>query len=174
MSKKESTLVCFKGFDKDWSCRGFKYEIGKKYVHEGTASLCNSGFHACESPLDIWDYYPPVDGNQAAIVELGETTEQKESDTKRVGKSIIVKAALTIAGLVSAQIEWCQKNADGKAASSGDYSKAASPVSLALAVASKAIKVPLSHLVISTTRNVTALPLRMSVKMVSKKASGIR
>ena len=124
MSKK--TIVAYKGFSADWSCRGFKYEIGKTYVHEGTISLCNSGFHACESPLDIWDYYPPLNGNQAAVVELGGVTDQKENDSKRVGKSIIVKAALSIAGLVSAQIEWCQKNADGKSVSSGDSSTAAS------------------------------------------------
>ncbi len=57
------TIIVYKGFDKDWSCRGLKYEIGKEYVHEGDVSLCNRGFHACLAPLDIWTYYPPVDGN---------------------------------------------------------------------------------------------------------------
>ena len=120
------TIIAYKGFDKDMKCRGFQYEIGKTYTHKGDVSLCKSGFHVCEAPLDIWNYYPPIDGNQAAVVELGKVNEQKESDSKRVGKSITVKAALTIAGLVSAQIEWCQKNADSKSTASGDYSNAAS------------------------------------------------
>jgi hypothetical protein len=118
-------MKAYKGFDKDWKCRDFQFEVGKTYMHDGPVSLCNSGFHACESPLDIWNYYPPVDGNQAAEVEL-DATDEKENDSKRVGKSITIKAALTIAGLVSAQVEWCQKNADAKNIASGDYSKAAS------------------------------------------------
>ena len=118
------TIIAYKGFDKDMKCRGFQYEIGKTYTHKGDVSLCKSGFHVCEAPLDIWNYYPPIDGNQAAVVELGKVNEQKESDSKRVGKSITVKAALTIAGLVSAQIEWCQKNADSKSTASGNSSNA--------------------------------------------------
>ena len=123
-------MKLYKGFNKDWQCNGggtpFTFEIGKQYTHDGPVKLCSSGFHACEAPLDIWTYYPPVDGNQFAEVEIDGVTNEKENDTKRVGKSIVVKAALTIAGLVSAQIEWCQKNAAGKEVASGDSSTAAS------------------------------------------------
>ena len=123
-------MKLYKGFNKDWQCNGggtpFTFEIGKQYTHDGPIKLCSSGFHACEVPLDIWSYYPPVDGNQFAEVDMDGVTDEKESDTKRVGKSIVVKAALTIAGLVSAQVEWCQKNADGKSVASGNSSKAAS------------------------------------------------
>src|SRR3990172_8304544 len=120
------SITAFKGFDKDWSCRGFKYEIGKTYKEKGPIALCKSGFHACEAPLDIWGYYPPINGNAAAQVDLIGVSEEKGEDTKRVGSSIVVKAALSIADLVKAQIEWTSKRAEGKKVASGDYSKAAS------------------------------------------------
>src|SRR3990167_4475529 len=72
MKQQEKTITAYKGFGPDWTCRGFKYELGKTYTHDGALSLCNSGFHACEAPLDVWNYYPPHSGNIAATVELGE------------------------------------------------------------------------------------------------------
>ena len=37
----------YKVFNHDWTCRGFKYEVGKIYKHEGDISLCKKGFHFC-------------------------------------------------------------------------------------------------------------------------------
>lgn len=45
-------MKVYKGFDKDLTCRGFKYEIGETYEEEN-ADLCSAGFHACEAPLDV-------------------------------------------------------------------------------------------------------------------------
>jgi len=134
-------MKAYKAFNHDMTCRGFQFEIGKTYTHTGEISLCNAGFHACEAPLDVLGYYPPT--AMFAEVELGGVSDEKSSDTKRVGKSITVKDGLNIAGLVSAQIEWVSKQDDAnissgnastaassgnssKAASSGYYSKAAS------------------------------------------------
>ena len=116
-------MKAYKAFNHDMTCRGFQFEVGKTYTHDGAISLCNSGFHACESPLDVLGYYPPT--AMFAEVDLDGVSDQKESDTKRVGKSITIKAALSIAGLVSAQVEWVSKQADANIAS-GDFSKAAS------------------------------------------------
>ena len=100
-------MKAYKAFNHDMTCRDFQFEIGKTYTHEGEISLCNAGFHACEAPLDVLSYYPPT--ALFAEVELGGVSGEKSSDTKRVGKSITVKAGLNIAGLVSAQIEWVSK-----------------------------------------------------------------
>ena len=40
-------MKMYKGFNRDMTCRGYKYEEGKTYETEA-ASLCNTGFHACE------------------------------------------------------------------------------------------------------------------------------
>ena len=51
------TLRAFKAFKKDWSCRGFKYEIGKTYHRDGIIHCCDNGFHACPNPLSVFNYY---------------------------------------------------------------------------------------------------------------------
>jgi hypothetical protein len=133
-AKASDTIIAYKGFDKDWKCRDFQFELGQTYTHDGPVALCQSGFHACEQPMDVFGYYP-LGESKYAQVELGGVTDQKEGDTKRVGKSLVLKVSLDIAGLVKAQIEWVRKHADGKsiaegrksrAASSGDSSRAAS------------------------------------------------
>ena len=119
-------MKMFKGFDSKMQCRGFQYEVGRTYETDN-ARLCESGFHACEAPLDIWRYYPPKNGNQAAEVDLSLLDERREGDTKRAGRRITVGAKIDIAGLIAAQIAYTvEKAAKEGQASSGDYSTAAS------------------------------------------------
>ena len=76
----------YKGFDKDLKCRGFQYVVGESYAEEH-ASLCNTGFHACENPLDIWSYYPP-NTSRYCVVELEEVDRKREEDTKVCARKI--------------------------------------------------------------------------------------
>ena len=52
-------MKAFKGFNKDLTCRGFQYEEGKEF-HTEKAECCEEGFHACEYPLDCFNYYNPA------------------------------------------------------------------------------------------------------------------
>ena len=97
-------MKCYKGFDKDMKCRGFQYEEGKTY-EEDHAKLCESGFHACEDPLDIFSYYPPADSRYHEV-ELEGITGEKENDTKVCGTRITIGAEIGIPGIVKAHVEY--------------------------------------------------------------------
>jgi hypothetical protein len=51
-------IKSFKGFNKDLTCRGFQYEVGKEYECDN-AVICEEGFHACENPIDCFSYILP-------------------------------------------------------------------------------------------------------------------
>ena len=63
----------YKVFESDFTCRGFKYEVGKTYKHEGSISLCEAGFHFCSQLKDCFNYYSfNPDNKVAEIVASGE------------------------------------------------------------------------------------------------------
>lgn len=101
-------MKAFKGFDKDMKCRGFQFEEGKTY-HEGSAKLCEAGFHACEMPLDVFHYYRPGERSVYREVELEDVTEERGDNSKRCGKTIKIGAALGIRGLVKAHLDFVFK-----------------------------------------------------------------
>ena len=115
----------YKGFNKDLKCRDFQYEIGKTYETD-EAKLCESGFHFCEAPLDVFNYYVPADSRFCEI-EAEDISNEKDSDSKRVAKKLKIGAEIGIPGLVKAQIEYVKANLDGKkpaATNTGDRSAA--------------------------------------------------
>jgi len=91
-------MEMYKGFDKDLKCRDFQFEIGKSY-HEDTASLCETGFHACENPLDVFSYYPP-DKSRYCKVMLDGVTEETENDSKRCGTDIRVESEVELSDFI--------------------------------------------------------------------------
>ena len=118
-------MKCFKGFDKDLKCRDFQYEIGKKYTEE-KADICNYGFHACEFPMDVFNYYPPS-YSRYCEVDLEANDQKSHDDSKRVGKKISVKAEIGIAGIIKAGVEYIKEQVnweDNKATNTGDQSAA--------------------------------------------------
>ncbi len=91
----KKTLKGYKGFDKDFKCRGFQYEEGKTYTHKGDIKLCDSGFHFCENPMDIFTYYIPSDSRFAEI-EAMDVDSAIDTDSKRVAKKIKIGVELDL------------------------------------------------------------------------------
>ena len=112
----------YKGFDKDLKCRGFQYEIGKEYEC-AAAVACETGFHACERPLDVFSYYPPASSRYCEVEQSGETSASSD-DSKVASTKIKIGAEIGIPGLVKAQIEYVKahtttEHTDPKAATAG-------------------------------------------------------
>ena len=89
-------MIGYKGFDKNLKCRGFQYEVGKEYEHEGEIKLCESGFHFCENPQGVFGHYYPGNGSRFAIVEADEVSDERESDSKRVAKKLKIKSEISV------------------------------------------------------------------------------
>ena len=121
----EQKIKAYKAFDKDLSCRGFKYEVGKEYEETGDIKACEKGFHACPYPLDVFGYYAPA-GSRFCEVEQSGKIDDSESD-KVCSSKIRIGAELDIRGLVKASVSFVKErctnecNADpGKPATAGD------------------------------------------------------
>ena len=125
----EQKIKAYKAFDKDLSCRGFKYEVGKEYEETGYIKVCEKGFHACPYPLDVFGYYPPAG---ARFCEVEQSGKIDDSESNKVCSSKIrIGAELDIRGLVKAAVSYVKErctnecNAEpGKPATAGDYGAA--------------------------------------------------
>ena len=120
----EQKIKAYKAFDKDLSCRGFKYEVGKEYEETGDIKACEKGFHACPYPLDVFGYYAPAWSRFCEVEQSGKI-DDSESD-KVCSSKIRIGAELDIRGLVKAAVSFVKErctnecNADpGKPATAG-------------------------------------------------------
>ena len=112
-------IKSYKGFNKDMTCRGFQYEEGKKYEEE-TADACHSGFHACEYPLDCFNYYSPNESVYHEVEQSGEF-DKGGDDSKVASTKIKIGARLDISGLVKAAIDFTMSRVKKEAKSDEDY-----------------------------------------------------
>ncbi len=121
-------MKAFKGFNKDLTCRGYQYEEGKEF-HTERAECCDTGFHACEYPLDCFGYYDPAH-SVFHEVELSGEMDKSGDNTKVCATDIKIGARISIAGLVKAAIEFTMSKVNkeaksderhGFASATGDY-----------------------------------------------------
>ncbi|MGI4915679.1 DUF7666 domain-containing protein [Clostridioides difficile] len=65
----ETIIEGYKVFNPDWTCRNFKYEVGKTYEHDGYIEVCEAGFHFCQKAIDCFNYYSFDNKNKVAKIE---------------------------------------------------------------------------------------------------------
>ena len=98
-------VTSYKGFDKDWKCRGFQYKVGETFEHKGKVAACEGGFHACEYPLHVLRYYKPSQ-SVFAVVEQSGTLARHEEDSKIASSRLTITAQIDLAGLIKAAIKY--------------------------------------------------------------------
>ena len=125
---EEKMIKTYKGFKKDMKCRNFQYEEGKDYETD-RAEACETGFHACEYPLDCFGYYNPAESVFHEVTQSGELSYHN-GDSKVASTKIHIGARISIAGMVKAAIEFTMSRIKpeaksderhGASSATGDY-----------------------------------------------------
>lgn len=114
-------MKAYKAFDQNLQCLGFQFEVGGSFEHDGEVCVCRSGFHACENPLDVWNYYP-LD-SRYAVVELGGEILRHGADSKVAAGRITIRAEITLPQLINDGVAYLMRLC--KLAASDDYSQLA-------------------------------------------------
>ena len=135
----EKVIKSYKAFDKNMQCLRFQYEVGKEYEMDGEIKCCDRGFHACKSPMEVWDHYDMLSSRFAEVEQSGKIDEEGNS-TKVCSSRIKIKAELKLSDIIKVGVEWLKditsptkvktdiaKNDNGgyyaQIGSSGDYAK---------------------------------------------------
>ena len=112
-------ITGYKGFERDFTCRGMQYEVGKTYVLEGEPKLCERGFHFCTSPLAVFEYYAPTE--RFAIVKAYEDDviyDATANSYKAVSRRITIVREITLDEIISLQMDFSSPK--NRSATGGD------------------------------------------------------
>ncbi len=107
----EEVVTAYKGFKQDLTCRGYQFEIGGTYKHEGEVEACASGFHSCEYPLDVFGYYAPGE-SRFAIVKASGQLSRHDDDSKIASATLVVEAEINMPTMISRAIDWIMSKVD--------------------------------------------------------------
>ncbi|EIU6916685.1 hypothetical protein ABLG26_000955 [Pseudomonas aeruginosa] len=129
----EEVVTAYKGFKQDLTCRGYQFEIGGTYKHEGEVEACASGFHSCEYPLDVFGYYAPGESRFAIVKASGQLSRHGD-DSKIASATLVVEAEISMPTMISRALDWIMSKVDksveqtvvGGTASNTGYRSAAS------------------------------------------------
>ena len=126
MSEENKEIVAYKGFNQNWQCRGYQYKVGETYEHKGDVKACESGFHSCEYPLDVFSYYAPCESKFAVVKASGKISKDSD-DTKIASAKITIEAGINLPEMAKKAVEWIKSKIDwdnAKETNTGDCSAA--------------------------------------------------
>ena len=126
----------FKGFEKDFSCRGKQYEENTTYEENGTGCCHKGVMHFCEDPWEVLNHYDLVDGNGdfSEFAEVDARGQVWSDGDKRATDKLHIGAKLGFKGFIKACVDFTVERTkfddligssgnSAKIGSSGDYAK---------------------------------------------------
>lgn len=115
----DQRIIGYKAFDPDFKCRGFQYEVGKTFEHEGKIELSSEGFHFChKDPFDVFEYYPLVHRKHGLSPRFAKVSAPKKDtiaereNKKCVTSKISIDEEITLDDLIDEQIKKAYKSED--------------------------------------------------------------
>ncbi|MFA5401770.1 MAG: hypothetical protein WC359_15065, partial [Dehalococcoidia bacterium] len=103
---KSNVIKGFKGFGQDWTCNKFQFKPGEEYDHKGEVKACESGFHFCENPLDVFGYYPPGTSRYAEVEGCGEFSKGVGGDSKVSVSHLKIGAEISLHAYISSAVKF--------------------------------------------------------------------
>lgn len=120
-----------KAFKKGLICKDYQFKENEIFGTD-KVKVCEKGFHYCENPLDVLDYYDLCDSEFAEVEDMGVT--QVEGNKSATNK-IKIGAKLDLKGFIKLAVDFLFDNVkltgnielgyNSKVATSGDNSKVA-------------------------------------------------
>jgi hypothetical protein len=99
------TIKSYKAFNKDLKCKGFQYKIGRSYTLNGNIEMCARGFHACENPLRVLNFYP-ISTSRFAIVGQSGKIEREVKVNKVCSSKISIVKEIDLLALIREGINY--------------------------------------------------------------------
>ena len=122
--EQENKIKAYKGFNSDMTCRNFQFEEGKEYEQKGKIEACENGFHACESPIDVFGYYPPSNSRYCEVEQSGLIAKGQD---KTASSKIRIQCEIGLSGIIQAGVKFILDKInwkDDNATNTGDCSAA--------------------------------------------------
>ena len=95
-------MIGYKGFDKNFKCKDFQYEVGQTYKFDGKVEICECGFHFCDMPLAVFEFYSPANSRFALVEAVGNIINDDENKHKFCTDELKIIKELTLDELIAA------------------------------------------------------------------------
>lgn len=106
-------MITYKGFNANLCAtmgRGtFQYEIGKKYT-ETEAECARTGFHSCNEPLGVLDWYSTDDARYCVCEAGGEIHEDGTNTGRTSSTELTLLKEVNIKQLAIIEAAWIEKH----------------------------------------------------------------
>ena len=114
----------YKGFNPGLICKGKQYAENTTF-EETEASICQSGMHFCQNPMDVWEYYPIVnkDGEFNEFAEVTADGDTKVDGNKSCTTKLHIGAKLSFGSFVKACVDFLVEKTKPENTSSGYFAK---------------------------------------------------